>query len=180
MSLISKFGSRLAVLGLLFLPHLALAGRPGDGVVIVGPVQSTPVPSLSATGLIILALLLAVVAIRIFRNHQGAFNVLAVVALAGSVVSGGVGIERAWASGEIVVGGNVCQQAGPVNFDALLSINYLDNACPNAVQIIDISASCALVSEPVSEYGTCAEGDILLGSGADKEDKRCALRYCDD
>jgi hypothetical protein len=182
MSFYCRIGSRLAVFGLLLLPQLVLAGIPSNnGVVIIGPLDSLPIPLLSGTGLIVLGLLLAVVAIRMFRNHQGAFSVLGVLALTGSVVTGGVGIEKAWASGVVVAGGDVCHQAGPVNFNPEWNYNYLDNQCPNSLQIISISASCSLNGNPSSPYSTCEEGGILLGQGEGSENaRRCALRWCDE
>jgi hypothetical protein len=175
MSTIRTWTHRIAAASIFMVPQLALAGDPGSASVLVRPLSSTPVPSLGSYGLIALGLLLAVVAVRVIRAHEGMGNILGVAILATGMAAGGFGIEKAWASGIVTIDGDICNHGGWLDFNPY-TYEELSNYCPGDVQVIDFRSQCPL------NFGSevCDEGDILNGySGSGKPDY-CELPECDN
>ncbi|MDH4042637.1 MAG: midcut-by-XrtH protein [Gammaproteobacteria bacterium] len=156
----------LATAGLFIISSVAQASITGS--VTVGPYAAS-VPTLSGTMLLVLGLLLAVLALRLLRDQRGAHKLLSWVILGGGLVIGGVGAERAYAPPPgIVVAEPYCTTEGAINYYEYEQTPLM-NACPNAIQIKRISASCQL------DYAAagCKQGQVLAPGASCNDLPRC-------
>lgn len=152
--------------------NTAFAGD-STGIVVIAPVApATPVPSLSVTMVIALALLMMVIAVRIFRSGKANMNRIASVAvLAGGLFMGGYAI-KSYASGVVTpTGPGACTTGETINYSPEASPLTFNNSCPNALVVTENTASCQ--GDPVI-LGNC-QGSVI-NAGDDCDLSRCDLR----
>lgn len=159
MPLRSSLSRSITVTGLLAASSAVQAG--GEiAFVTVGPLATSPVPSMSGYLLIVLGLLLAVIAFRTLRNNPGAHKLLGVLVLGGGLVIGGVGVDQALASPtNVIAEGEACTSDNAIGYSANFQHNRgLQNSCNNPIEIKGFSSSDCDLDEA---NANCKQGQVL-------------------
>lgn len=163
---------------LMAMSPLANAGR--SEITATWEASSTAIPTLGTWSLLAMAGLMAVVGIRLMKNHATGARVISVVLLAGGLV---LGAQQARTGlGTVPVSGGDCS-GGDVTY-RLLDFADLVNECPNPLEITDYEYPDP--SEFDSECFTLNES-CPIGSQVGPDDS-CRLNYyvftggpgCDD
>ncbi len=170
--------ARLALaLSTMTAAPVVLAGGPGV-VVTFGPNSLIPVPTLGTAALVVLALLLAVVALRTAKDGKTG-RAAAIALCSAGLVTGGVGIERSMATSSFsVTSQGDCETGGSY---AILTRggNIFTNDCPNAMRVLgyefaDPGDTCTLIPNNGEAHPACVI-DSPIASG-----NSCALPICDE
>ena len=149
---ITRFTLFSAVVALCCFSSLASAGST-NAIVNFGPplFDSTPVPALSNSVMIVLALLLCVIAFRVLLTQRGAGRFFSIALLAGALTLGGIGVERTVATSEHTVAGDECTVGGSHSF--FPRENNFENSCGGPIQIYSYQ-NCPIVER-------CPAGTVL-------------------
>jgi hypothetical protein len=155
----------LSVVSLLVVSSLVQAGSPSSSAVIVGPLATSSVPTLSGNLLIVLGLLLAVIAARTLRNNQGAQKLLSILVLGGGLIISGIGVDRTMAIvvNTVTATGSVCTQTGPLQYTASVNTK-LQNDCTNSIAIKGFSTNCTYGLNTAT--AVCKQGDVLTAGSS--------------
>lgn len=127
---------------------MTLAGGSTGGVVL-GPVSATAVPTLTPAIMIALGGMLAVIGLRVLRQHGGAQKVVSVALLAGGALVGGFGVDRTLATGAVPLSNADCDAATiTVNYQRNVTDqqNAVSNQCGRDLQVKEYPFSCPELS----------------------------------
>lgn len=134
---------------LLFAASAAALASPaslaGSGSVVLGPVSATAVPTLTPAIMIALGGMLAVIGLRVLRQHGGAQKVVSVALLAGGALVGGFGVDRTLATGAVPLSNADCDAATiTVNYQRNVTDqqNAVSNQCGRDLQVKEYPFSC--------------------------------------